>query len=263
MQTTKSTDGTTIAFDRFGQGPTLILITGALNYSKFGVVGDLVPLLSSDFTVINYDRRGRGDSTNNLPYSISKEIEDINALIVAAGSPAYLYGHSAGAALALFTSAELGEQVRAVAAYEPPLSENWWKDLPTKAAIRQSERMLANGQNLEMITQFMRFIGMSASLVEETLESEHRLALLEMAPTLIYETRIFLQTRHFLRNQARRVFQPTLLLAGDKSFPKVLKVQEAYANYIPHSKAIILPDQTHTVEASALAPILNQFFKHS
>ena len=261
MQTITSTDGTTISFDRLGQGPVIILITGALNYSKFGVVGDLVPLLSQDFTVINYDRRGRGASGNNLPYTIDKEIEDINALINAVGSPAYLYGHSAGAALALFAAAELGAQVKGVAAYEPPMSENWWKNLPTKAAIKQSKRMLAKGQNLEMITQFMRFIGMSASLVAETLASEHRQALIDMAPTLIYETQIFLHTRHFLKSRVGRVYQPTLLLAGDKSFPKVLEVQQIYANSIPNSKTIVLPNQTHSVEAAVLGPILGSFFR--
>mgnify|MGYP000928273704 CR=1 FL=1 len=81
MRSIRSKDGTNIAFEITGQGPALILITGALNYSKFGVVGDLVPLLSDKFTVINYDRRGRGQSQSYSPWSIAKEIEDIDALI--------------------------------------------------------------------------------------------------------------------------------------------------------------------------------------
>lgn len=261
MQTTTSTDGTTITFEQIGQGPTLILITGALNYSKFGVVGDLVPLLSNDFTVINYDRRGRGASSNNLPYSVDKEIEDINALIDAVGGPANLYGHSAGAALALFAAAELGQKVAAVAAYEPPLSENWWSDIPSKLAIRQFRRMAAKGQNLEMITQFMRFIGMTPALIEETLASEHRNILIDMAPTLVYEAELMLHSRHFLKHKAHKVTQGTLLLAGDKSFPTVLRVQEIFANALPNARIRILQNQTHSVEAVALAPILTDFFK--
>ncbi len=261
MQSTTSTDGTTIAFDQIGQGPTLILITGALNYSKFGVVGDLVPLLSNHFTVINYDRRGRGASGNNLPYSIDKEIEDINALIDAVGSPAYLYGHSAGAALALFAAADLGQKVAAVAAYEPPLSENWWSDLPSKLAVRQFRRLAAKGQNLEMITQFMRFMGMSPALIDETLASEHRNVLIDMAPTLVYEAEIMLRSRHFLKHQAHTLTQPTLMLAGDKSFPTVLRVQEIFAKALPNAQTRILQNQTHSVEAVALAPILTDFFQ--
>ncbi|MGB4596093.1 MAG: alpha/beta hydrolase [Anaerolineaceae bacterium] len=263
MQTTISTDGTNIAFDRIGQGPTLILITGALNYSRFGVVGDLVPLLLSDFTVINYDRRGRGCSSNNLPYSVEKEIEDINALINTAEGPAYLYGHSAGAALALFAAAELGENVKAVAAYEPPMSDNWWNDLPTKIGIARFRRMLAKGQKLELITQFMRFVGMSTDLIEETLASEHREVLIDMAPTLVYEAEILLHTKYFLKHQAHCVTQPALLLAGDKSFKTAIKVQEVFAQALPKAQTKVLQGQTHSVEALVLAPILKSFFSEA
>jgi pimeloyl-ACP methyl ester carboxylesterase len=260
MHSTTSTDGTTIAFDLIGQGPTIILITGALNYSKFGGVGELVPLLSNDFSVINYDRRGRGGSGNNLPYSVDKEIEDINSLINATGGPAFLYGHSAGAALALFATSALGDCVKAVAAYEPPISDNWWSDLPTKAAIRQSKRMLAKGQNLEMITQFMRFVGMSTNLIDETLASEHREVLIDMAPTLVYEAEILLESRHFLKHNAHHVTQPALLLAGDKNFRTVLKVQGFYAKALPHAQTKVLHGQTHSVEATVLAPVLKSLF---
>jgi len=261
MHTTTSTDGTIIAFDQTGQGPAIILITGALNYSKFGLVKDLVPLLSNDFTVINYDRRGRGGSGNNLPYSVDKEIEDINSLINAAGGTAFLYGHSAGAALALFAASALGDCVKAVAAYEPPMSDNWWSDLPTKAAIRQSKRMLAKGQNLEMITQFMRFVGMSTNLIDETLASEHREVLIDMAPTLVYEAEILLESRHFLKHNARHVTQPVLLLAGTKSFGTVLKVQDIFAKALPHAQTKLLQGQSHSVEANVLAPTFKSFFK--
>jgi pimeloyl-ACP methyl ester carboxylesterase len=260
MHSTTRTDGTTIAFDLIGQGPTIILITGALNYSKFGGVGELVPLLSNDFSVINYDRRGRGGSGNNLPYSVDKEIEDINSLINATGGPAFLYGHSAGAALALFAASALGDCVKAVAAYEPPISDNWWSDLPTKAAIRQSKRMLAKGQNLEMITQFMRFVGMSTNLIDETLASEHREVLIDMAPTLVYEAEILLESRHFLKHNAHHVTQPALLLAGDKNFRTVLKVQGFYAKALPHAQTKVLHGQTHSVEATVLAPVLKSLF---
>jgi pimeloyl-ACP methyl ester carboxylesterase len=261
MYTTTSTDGTTIAFDQIGQGPVIILITGALNYSKFGVVGDLVPLLSDDFTVINYDRRGRGCSSNNLPYSVDKEVEDINALIDAAGGTAYLYGHSAGAALALFAASALGEHVKALVAYEPPVSDNWWTDLTPKMAIRQSKKTIAKGQNLKMITRFMRFVGMSENLINETLASEHREALIGMAPTLIYEAEILLESRHFLTHQARYATQPILLLAGDKSFPTVLKAQNFFAKALPNAQTKVLQGQSHSVEAVVLAPILKSFFK--
>lgn len=260
---TTSIDGTTIDFEMVGQGPAIILITGALNYSKFGVVGDLVPLLSRDFTVVNYDRRGRGGSTDNPPYSIDKEIEDVNTLIDIAGGSAHLYGHSAGATLALFTTAELGQKVKSVAAYEPPITYNWWSELPVHALIRQYNHMLAKGKKLEMITQFMRFIGMSSQLIEETLASEHHDLLIDMAPTLAYEAKVMLHARSFLKSQAHHLTQRALLLAGGKSSDAVLEAQKAYASSFPNSSTLVLEGQTHSVEASALAPILIKFFKEN
>lgn len=260
MRSIRSKDGTNIAFEITGQGPALILITGALNYSKFGVVGDLVPLLSDKFTVINYDRRGRGQSQSDSPWSIAKEIEDIDALIEIAGGSAHLYGHSAGAALALLTAAALGKRVSSTAAYEPPLCSGWRDELQTRLGIWQFKQLTSQGKNLELITRFMRYVGMDGTLIEETLASEHRDALIAMAPTLSYEARILLHTSHFMRHQARLVTQPVYLLAGDQSFATVLKVQRRLARALPSARTLVISGQTHAVEAKVLAPILEEFF---
>src|SRR4051812_35431466 len=99
MAKVTSKDGTTIAYDKKGQGPVLILVLGALN--KRGSGKKLTEQLADRFTVVSYDRRGRGDSTDTPPYSVDKEIDDIRALIDELGGEAYLYGHSSGAVLAL------------------------------------------------------------------------------------------------------------------------------------------------------------------
>src|SRR5688500_14306039 len=101
-----SKDGTPIAFDRSGQGPALILVDGALCYRSFGPMPKLVPHLTPHFTVITYDRRGRGESGDKGPYNVEREVEDIEALIREAGGSAYVYGISSGAALALDAAAK-------------------------------------------------------------------------------------------------------------------------------------------------------------
>ena len=99
MRTVLSKDGTTIAFDQSGSGPAIILVGGALSERSAGA--PLAALLAPHFTVISYDRRGRGDSGDTAPYAVEREIEDIAALIEEAGGSAYVYGMSSGAALAL------------------------------------------------------------------------------------------------------------------------------------------------------------------
>src|SRR2546429_4709375 len=66
----KSKDGTTIAFDKEGHGPALILVNGAMSTRSDGLKPELAKLLAQHFTVYAYDRRGRGDSGDTKPYAV-------------------------------------------------------------------------------------------------------------------------------------------------------------------------------------------------
>ena len=102
METALSADGTRLAYDRLGDGPPVILIGGAT--CTRGITAPLAEALSTQCTVINFDRRARGDSDDRsgAPYEQQRETEDLAALIEIAGGHAALYGHSSGAAVALF-----------------------------------------------------------------------------------------------------------------------------------------------------------------
>ena len=112
MNTLKSKDGTTIAFDQQGAGPALILVNGAMTTRSSGSNPELAKLLAQHFTVYSYDRRGRGDSGDTKPYAVDREIEDIDAVIDKAGGSAFLYGVSSGAVLALDATVKLGDKVK-------------------------------------------------------------------------------------------------------------------------------------------------------
>src|SRR6266496_4942042 len=120
IQKVTSKDGTKIAYDKVGQGPVVILVLGALNSRKSGA--KLAKLLASHFTVISYDRRGRGDSTDTVPYAPQREIEDLAVLIDEVGEPVCLYGHSSGAAIVLEAAIKLHKQMKKLAIYEAPYS---------------------------------------------------------------------------------------------------------------------------------------------
>jgi pimeloyl-ACP methyl ester carboxylesterase len=117
MDTVGSKDGTTIAFDKQGAGPALLLVDGAMTTHSSGSKPELAKLLAQHFTVYRYDRRGRGDSGDTKPYAVQREIEDIDALLGEAGGSAFLYGHSSGGCLALDTTVELGDKVKKLAIY--------------------------------------------------------------------------------------------------------------------------------------------------
>ena len=120
MGTVTSKDGTQIAYSSAGSGPALVLVDPALGFRGFGPMDALVDQLASDFTVFTYDRRGRGESTDNLPYIVEREVEDLEALIEMAGGSAFVYGFSSGTVLGLY--AAMKGIVKKLALMEPPIS---------------------------------------------------------------------------------------------------------------------------------------------
>jgi pimeloyl-ACP methyl ester carboxylesterase len=122
MRTVISKDGTPIAFDQSGQGPALILVTGALTTRADWT--SLAAHLAPHFSVFAYDRRGRGESGDRAPYAVEREVEDLDALITEAGGSAFVFGHSSGGALALEAAVQLGDKVKKLAMYEVPYNDD-------------------------------------------------------------------------------------------------------------------------------------------
>lgn len=263
MNIIHSQDNTPIAYEITGSGPLLIIVTGALNTHNFGVPGEMVPFLQEAFTVLTYDRRGRGQSGDTPPYSIEKEIQDLAALIDQNGGKTYLYGHSAGAALALFTAAQFPEKALKVAAYEPPLGGGWLERTMTNLLIRQIGKQVAKGENLAVVKRFMRFVGMDEQLIKDTLASEHGQTIIDMAGTIVYEAEIQKASKAFLQNQAANLPMPVLMLAGTKSFKTAPAIMTSFTQVIPQAESRLLEGQTHSVEPEVISPILHEFFLRS
>src|SRR5512134_1411649 len=165
MQTVTSKDGSRIAYDRYGSGPVVILVGGALGYRKFKRMEELARLLAERCTVINYDRRGRGDSTEVKPFSLEREIEDIAALIEAAGGSASLWGWSSGGALAL-RAAGAGIGVERLSVYEVPFMVTPEAERPTPDYGERLDALVAAGDRGGAVRHFMRnAVGVPAPFV--------------------------------------------------------------------------------------------------
>ena len=185
MKRALSADGTPIAFERSGIGQPLILVDGALCSRSFGPMPKLVPLLEPHFTVYWYDRRGRNDSGETAPYSVAREVEDLEALVNEAGGSACVYGVSSGAALALEAAAQGVKIRRKLALYEPPLaSTGRASDGPRKAALNR--RIAANRRS---VRYFMRdMVGRPGPVrVRDALHADCGRKLEEVAHTLPYD----------------------------------------------------------------------------
>src|SRR5919112_5197119 len=117
MNRVTSRDGTSITFDRLGDGPPVILVCGG-SVDRMSNA-PLAEELAQSFTVYNYDRRGRGESGDTQPYAVEREIEDIDVLIQEAGGSAFVFGGSSGGVLTLDAAAH-GSHITKLAVYEPP-----------------------------------------------------------------------------------------------------------------------------------------------
>src|SRR5580658_4165572 len=161
MNTVRSADGTTIAFTREGQGPSLILVDGAMCSRSFGPMPKLAAQLTEHFTVYTYDRRGRGDSGDTAPYEPDREVEDLEALVALAGEQVFVHGTSSGAALAL----EAAKHIRSIAklaVYEPPFIVDDTRPPLPEDYLPRLKALVAGGQHGAAIKMFMRFVGTPA-----------------------------------------------------------------------------------------------------
>lgn len=256
METTTSADGTTIAFDRMGDGPPVVLVCGGSvdRMADAAIAGQL----ASDFTVFNFDRRGRGDSGDTLPYAIEREVEDIGAVIEAAGGSANLWGSSSGAALALI-AAEAGLPITKLALWEPPYIPDEFPRPPADQ-VQQYERMVAENRRGDAVEFFMsKVVGMPPEFVEQARTQPWWAGTEAIAHTLAYDARI-MGDYSLPLDRAAAVKVPTLVLAGDASMPFMIPTATALAEAFPDGAVTVLPGQSHDVDASVLAPALKEFF---
>ena len=263
MKTVRSKDGTIIAYDQVGQGPVVILVSGALQYSAFDQgMRQLAELLSKHFTVINYDRRGRGDSTDTQPYALEREIEDIEALIDATGGPASLYGISSGGALAMEAAIQLGSKVKKLAIYEVPYNSDPGAMQAWNKYVNELRELLAANRKGDAVALFMKYVGASAEQVEGVRRQPIWPLFEDVAPTLAYDHIAALgEDAAVPVERATQVLIPTLLVTGSASFPFMYETAKTLSSAIPYSVHRVLDGQTHDVSAEALAPTLIEFFR--
>ncbi len=262
METVISKDGTKIAFEKRGDGPALIIVLGALADHTMAAVPQLAEMLAQDFTVYDYDRRGKGQSGDTLPYAVEREIEDLEALIDTAGGGAYVYGHSSGAALALLAAARPGSRIRKLALYETPYNDDPHARARWKGYIAQLTRLLAEGRKGDATALFLQYMGTPAEQVEGMRHAPFWPAMEAASHTLAYDhTAILGNEAAVPMDIAARVKIPTLVMAGGTSFPFMRKTAETLRSIMPHARMRILEGQTHEVSPAALAPVLREFFR--
>jgi pimeloyl-ACP methyl ester carboxylesterase len=257
MERVTSKDGTTITFDRLGDGPPVVLISGGSvdRLSNAGVAA----ILASDFAVYNYDRRGRGESGDTQPYAVDREIEDIDAVIEAAGGPVGLYGTSSGAALGL-AAAAAGSAVSRLALWEVPYIIGDSRPRPPANTPSIYRDLVAQGRRSDAAEYFAaKVVGLPAEFVEFMKTQPFWAATEALAHTLSYDAEI-MGDYNIPEDLVRSVTTKTIVLDGGASPDWMHQTALRIAELLPNASHRTLEGQQHNVADDAIAPVLAEFF---
>jgi pimeloyl-ACP methyl ester carboxylesterase len=258
---TTTADGTRIAYTTIGSGPALVLVDGALCHREFGPCKSLAEHLSGSYTVTYYDRRGRGESGNTLPYAPEREFEDLAAVIEAAGGDAFVLGFSSGGGLVLRAAAH-GVPMRKLASYEAPfIGQVHVKGQPVDAVAELNKRLDA-GRPDKAVDFFMvdmvggpKFMPVMMRMMGKVFAQ-----LKAVAFTLPYDTELMTGFQVPV-DELSRIRVPALVMVGGKAKPNMVAAVQGVADAVPGATHALLPGQTHQVKDEAIAPELVAFFR--
>lgn len=250
-----SRDGTSIAFERVGAGPALVVVDAAGNYQDFRPLRAPVERLAEHFTVHLYDRRGRGASTDTPPYALEREVEDLDALLAEAGGSAFVYAASSGGLLALHAAAA-GLAIPRLALFEPPIEP---REAPEGESTftRELAELVAADRRRDAVEFFQRGIGVPDEVIGQMTPPVWA-ALEAVAHTLVYDSVISDATSLSL---IRKVTVPTLVVDSQGSGGELTGMAATVAAALPDGTARGLPGGWHGVPDEVLAPALTDFFR--
>ncbi len=256
MERVQSKDSTTIAFDQLGEGAPLVLVAGASCDRSIDV--PIAEALAKHFTVLNYDRRGRGDSDDTLPYAVEREVEDIDVLLAAAGGSATVVGLSSGAALAA-EAAAAGLAIDALVMWEPPFSLDPEDSQRAKDYTEELTRLLAANRRGDAVALFMARVGLPQEMIAGMRQSPYWELGESLAPTLAYDAAVMGRDNTIPTDRYARIAVPTLVLAGSESPEFLHQAAAKVAAAIPSARHDILAGQDHNVAGDVLAPAVAAF----
>lgn len=260
-----SRDGASIAFEEAGSGPPLILVSGALSSRASGT--RLAALLAPHFTVINYDRRGRGDSGDTQPYAVQREVEDIEALVDHAGGSAFLFGSSSGAALALEAARCLPAKVKKAVLFEPPFIVDDSRPPVPDDFTSQLQQMVAAGRRGDAVEFFMTTgVGLPAELVAQMRAGPAWPQMELLAHTLPYDGAIvgdLLLGKPLPADRWTTAASPILVVDGALSDAWLRNSAKSLAEALPNARHHTIDGQDHSGPFRApqvFVPVLVEFF---
>jgi pimeloyl-ACP methyl ester carboxylesterase len=257
-----SKDGTQIGYSVVGSGPPIVLLDGAMCWRGMGPATPLAEELKDRFTVYTYDRRGRGESGDTKPYATQREIEDLAAVIDAAGGFVAIYAISSGVVLAL-EAANTIPGITSMVLYEAPIFTDTTRRAVPTDYVQRMNQLVASGDNAGAVKHFMQngiAIPWFGILMMQLFGMFRKMAV--VGPTLPYDTAFVTPLWTYKPIPANRwsnVTMPVLTMGGSKSDAWMQNAQKAIAANLPSAEHRTLEGQNHMVAPTAIAPVIKEF----
>ena len=253
-----SKDGTRIAYDKVGSGPTLVIVNGAMGFRGNAFAKKFQAEFAKHFTVVDYDRRGRGESGDTAPYSVKKEVEDLAAIVAGpGGGKPLVFAQSSGAALALEAAAS-GVPMRTLFAYEPPYMVGDPPDRPAPDFKEHLEGLVSRGERDEAVKYFMRTVGVPGFILAVMRLFPFWKDLRSVAHTLPYDAAV-MAGFDFPTKRLATLKVPVVAVAGEKTTPTLKRSVDEVARTVPGAKRLESPKMNHAVNAKRMAPLLRSW----
>lgn len=256
-----SADGTRIAYDRQGFGPPVILIAAAMQFRAFDptTVEMAAALASHGFDVVNFDRRGRGESPADAPITLEQTIDDLRALtdhvLDGTDEAVALFGSSSGGSIAL-AAAAAGVPVSRLALFEVPLDADGGSQ-GAEFADGLRERIAA-GDRVGTMEFYMR--DMPAEWLAGAKASPAWPTMLEVSPSLQADAESLEWSQSAPRAKLLRgVTQPTLVFVGEQTLPIMTAAAESLVASMPNARSRVVAAANHAFEPSAMALAIAEF----
>jgi pimeloyl-ACP methyl ester carboxylesterase len=256
METTTAPDGTTLAYERIGQGPAVVFVPGVFNLRD--TCAPIAAELAADFTCLTYDRRARGDSGNTQPYAIEREVEDLRAMIDVAGGRATVFGYSSGATLALRAAAD-GLPIDRLFLYEPPFRFDNQPPAPAADLPQRLQRMVDEGRGADVVTTFqLEGIGMPPDVVAGIRQAPFFARLEAIAQSVVHDATIT-GSMPVPTPAMAAVQVPTVVMRGGQTWPMLAVAAERLAALLPHATLRVLTDAAdHGLEPRSTAAAIRE-----
>lgn len=260
-ETVTAVDGTELAVDFAGEGDPVVLIGGAFNDRT--TVAGLAEQLAARFTVVTYDRRGRGASGDeSQDYAIADEVGDLAAVIAQAGGRAGVFGHSSGAILAL-EGAQHGLPIERLAVYEPPYSAAPDQPLAAPEVYDRLKALVAAGEQEAAAELFLgELIGLPEQGIAEMKAGPVWPFLVDKASSLPYDVLLSAPWERLHPDRLSGIDLPVLAIHGERTAPGLAAATRAVAELIPGAALEVIPGEDHSIlqRPAVLAPLLTAFF---